>query len=141
MRFAKFIPEPVRTTIIDLLEGEPGQNNGFLDSLEIAESNLETVCEEYELEGREKETGYLLDLRERKNQAKNERDLLLEDIECLHRLSSDLRLEESYDLLRNEFTDEHQWHALVHSAWGARIDYSKYRNQVRIAYGRIQKTE
>ena len=77
--------------------------------------------------------------RKRLAEAQEHRDKLAGSVACLKRLVQDHRMKEPYDLLAREFTQKEQWERFIHAAWGANLDYSTYRDNLKRAAELSQK--
>ena len=144
MDFPEYVPAAVRDYITARLEGDSWEPQGWVASLENAERQLDEIKSKMETA---KESGenddYLGALRIQDRKAQAHRDALAGTVDCLQRLANDERMRKVYDwLAKKKFTDEQQ-RDFIASAWIAAQEFSRYREQRKIAQqlaGDIAKT-
>ncbi|MBT9567813.1 MAG: hypothetical protein IV085_05890 [Thiobacillus sp.] len=129
MDFPAYVPAAVRAHITHYLEGERDRSiPGYIELLAGAESQLAGIDGKIESCIRWGKDDYLPGLRKEKADAAEHRDRLAADVDCLRRLAHDARMHDAFALLTREFTDDRQWRNFIHSAWSAKIDFSKFRD-------------
>ena len=133
MDFPTYIPTAVRAYITTLIEGDSWEPQGWAASLANAEETLSGIERTIETYVRRGEDDYLPSLRKQKVEAQIHRDRLAGDVGCLRRLGSDPRMREVFALLSQEFIDDQQWRSFTSAAWAARVNFAKYRDQVKRA--------
>jgi len=131
MGFPAYVPAAVRAHITTLLDGDDWEPQGWAATLADAEKSLAEIETAIETRIRRGEVEYLDSLRKQRAEAVEHRDRLAGDVDCLHRLADDERMQEAYAKLTKEFTHDEQWRGFVDAAWAARIDYSKYRERLK----------
>ena len=133
MEFPAYVPAAVRAHISTLIEGDSREPGGWAVSLADAEETLSRVCGSIEKYLRRGEEDYLPSLRIQKAEALAHRDRLAGDVGCLQRLAHDARMHEAFTLMTSQFTEDKQSRNFIYAAWAARVDYSKYRSQLKRA--------
>jgi len=128
MNFKSFVPAPARRYIEETIRGCP-DNDGLEKVLADANQRLSVIS--VSLQKKLQDDGILnSDDLKKKNMAQAYRDQCAGDIAFLHRLGSDLRMEAAYQGLEGVFTNDNQWRRFLHSCWGVRIDFHKYRERI-----------
>jgi len=129
MNFKSFVPASARRYIEETILGSP-DNDGLEKVLANANQRLSEIS--VSLQKKLQDDGILdSDDLKKKDMAEAYRDQCVGDIAFLHRLGSDLRMEAAYQGLEGIFTNNNQWHRFLHSCWGARIDFHKYRERIK----------
>lgn len=131
MEFPAYVPAAVRAHITTLLDGDDWEPRGWVANLADAEKRLEEIEAAIETKTRLGEVEYLDSLRKQKVEAVEYRDMVAGNVDCLHRLAHDPRMQGAYAKLTQEFTQDEQWSRFIHAAWAADIDYSKYRERLK----------
>lgn len=137
MNFKPFVPVPARRYIEETIRGSP-DNDGLEKVLANANQKLSEIS--VSLQKKLLDEGILAsDDREKKKMAEAYRDQCAGDIAFLQRLGSDLRMEAAYQGLKDVFSTDNQWRRFLHSCWGARIDFDKYRERIKNATDRSKE--
>lgn len=133
MDFPAYVPAAARLAIESLIVGDRSARHGYAQSLASAEARL-TVAE-YELEAAIKcgDSDLCDQLRIAQAEALEHRDSMVFEVQCLQRLAHDARMQTAYAWLTAVFTDDRQWRAMIHAAWSARIDFSVFRENLKLA--------
>lgn len=132
MDFPAYVPIPAQEQITAMLYGENGKTDGWEHALKSANEHLESL----ELELRNctpKKDAIPDDFRKKIMEATLHRNSIQDEVSCLKRLASDLRMKEAYEKLRDEFSSVQQWENFIDAAWRARIDYSQFRQRIEKA--------
>lgn len=133
MDFPAYVPAAVRCDIESRIDGDQRNPHGWAKSLESAESALADAESKLET-ATQRGDAYLCDkLRIEKADALKHRDNMAAEIQCLQRLAHDARMQAAYTVLTAEFTEDRQWRDLIYAAWAARVDYSAFRERLRLA--------
>ena len=135
MDFPAYVPAAVRAHITDLLDGDCSAHfergwRAMLDDSERKVSDLERKIDYGVRVGRD---DYLDQFRLELAEERKHRDRLAGDVDCLHRLAHDARMQAAYTALTAEFTGDHQWVSFIRAAWAARMDFAPYRERLKLA--------
>jgi hypothetical protein len=145
MDFPAYVPAAVREKITEYLEGEPDRGIPGFEELKVSgaahlaetEGDLKEWAQrlasipdaDIPLAYREK----IVELRRDKAYQEEHLEQLGSDVDCLRRLAHDERMAGVYALLTREFTDDQQWRGFIYAAWSARMDFGKFREQLKRA--------
>ena len=122
MGYPDFVPDAARSYLSTSLEGNSWEPIGWKATLREKDEYLASL----------KSGGANTDEQRRQiAEAQADRDDVANSVACLQRLAQDNRMEEPYQLLSGEFTEDQQWEGFIHAAWAAQLDYSKYRDRVK----------
>lgn len=128
MEFPAYVPAAVREHITAVLDGDIWEPKGWHGVLKEYEKSLDIIKASI-AKNRRSEVEYLDSLRKQKAEAVKNRNRLAGDVECLQRLAYDSRMQDAYSRLTKVFSSDKQWRGFIHAAWGARINYSEYRDR------------
>lgn len=131
MNFKSFVPPPARRYIEETMRGS-SDNDGLEKILANANQRISEISVSFQ---KKLQNDGILNSDDLKNKSMAEayRDQCAGDIAFLQRLGSDLRMETAYQELEGVFTAENEWRRFLHSCWGARIDFHKYRKRIKSA--------
>lgn len=133
MNFPDYVPDAVRAHISILLDGDDHEPFGWVASLASAEKQLVDIEEWIRVRTLRGEVDVLDALRKEKAEAVKHRDGLANNVECLRRLATDLRMREAYSIIAKELqSDEHQ-RGFIYAAWAARMDFFPFRERIKKA--------
>jgi len=128
MDFPKFVPLVVSRFITMMIEGDERGPFGWKAALSSAEEDLSAKTSELSSSTSNNSNRLAKEVA----LARVHRDMLAKTVDNYKRLGTDGRMEECFDLLRDEFDDE-QWKKFIRCADAARLDYSKYRLAIKSA--------
>lgn len=143
MNFPTYIPTVVREYITTLLDGSDSEPQGIMASLSIAKQRLSEIEQEMKAQASIDKDDDSIDLHQKKAELTKHRDMLTNNMNCLHRLVQRDEMKEVYSKLDEEFTNNEQWRGFISAAYAARMDYSKYRERLKVVVDlrdKIKKT-
>lgn len=135
----KWVPQPIVEFVNVRLYGDEIEPVGWHDILQMRETELSKT------EGLLRSLSLGDDRTSKDNLRRDAASIrmwvkdLRRQIANLERLISDNRMQEAYDYLRPEFTQEMQWKGFAAAAWGADIDFQVYRKRVKDTKEHSQK--
>ena len=129
MNFPEFVPPVVQKYISVLIEGNDREPFGWAAALASAEKTLA----ELDRSMRRTSSGEKARLQKERKDAVRHRDMLAHTVESLTRLGTDDRMGECYEILKSESLNDGQLKRFISIAWAARMDYTEYRERLKMA--------
>ena len=129
--FPAYIPEPVKTHIINYID--PLGSDGWAALLVKWRQELLDIDKKISGCSQRKEFAELDNLRIRKAEIGARLTDMEDTIACMLRLSTDARMSDVFTLLLSEISSDCKLSGFIHAAWGARADYAPYRERVKRA--------
>lgn len=132
MEFPSYVPNAVRVSMAGWLEGDSRHLTGWISMLARAEAKLLRIQREREICRHDEAMSNKL--RVEHAEATAHRDDLAAEVNCCQRLVHDARMQPAYALLVSlpKVTDA-DLSGFIHAAWAARMNYAKYREQLKAA--------
>lgn len=134
MEFPAYVPAALRSYYKSMIEGNESKGApGYVETLRKAEDRVRNVEQNLDRNNSMGDMEMVLSTRKNLALAVERRDMIANDVECLHRFINDIRMKDVYGKLTLIFEEDRQWENYIHAAWAARQDYSRYRDRLKQA--------
>ena len=133
MKFPDSVPIEVQSLLCNLIEGVPNRHKGYFEMLQTVEFELIKIEEATNHALSNPQQPDLDELRRQKLEAVNRRDWLTKELSCLKRLGHHSDMPKVFELLKHSFPDGEKVQDFIYCAWAARIDFAKYRENLKKA--------
>lgn len=127
MEFCNFVPPAARSFILEMINGEPSKRDGLQRLADKAKEQLDQLLKKNQAKV---EQGKLLSEAAVREQRRAEAHYkqLLGDLDAVQRLGTDLQMEPAYRALKKSSDEDETLRRFLYAAWGARIDFLRYRD-------------
>lgn len=127
MEFCNFVPTAARSYILEMINGEPPKWDGLQRSVDKAKEQLDQLLKKNQAKV---EQGNLLSVAAVREQRRAEAHYkqLLGDLGAVQRFGADLQMEPAYKALKKSSDEDELLRRFLHAAWGARIDFLRYKD-------------
>jgi hypothetical protein len=127
MEFCNFVPAAARSYILEMINGEPPKWDGLQRLVDKAKEQLDQLLKKNQAKV---EQGNLLSAAAVREQRRAEAHYkqLLGDLDAVQRFGTDLQMEPAYKALKKSSDKDEPLRRFLHAAWGARIDFLRYKD-------------